>query len=306
MPSSCCARYFLGLSIGYRLSGRLSRRALLWLGGLTLALNATLPFSVRWFAGAMFAIHFDGTIPPAIFLLVLCGITPFYAVFLPRLIDEARRDEPGSRPLVRFYAAELAGACLGLALVILITPARMGILLSLHLAGVVTLLVLYARPRRRAVFGLYALLPLYAAAYPLLDRASLAWLYDQMQPLLRERRDPRLRVLALPASGHRSRRHPEPARRHLPLSQRQPPLRLPQLSTGTIFSSPSSRTSSPRRAPDAPASSPEVPSTTPATSPRRTRSLDVVEVDEAVVRLTRTHLQEPLRRLPDQLATDHR
>jgi len=173
-----CA-YFLGLSIGYRVSGLLSRRALIWLGGFTLALNATLPFSVRWFAGTMSWMNLEGTIPPAIFLLVLCGITPFYAVFLPRLIDDTQRDEPGSRPLVRLYAAELAGACLGLMLVILVTPARMGILLSLHLAGVITLLVLYARPPRLAAFGLYALVPVYCAAYPALDRATLARLYEQ-------------------------------------------------------------------------------------------------------------------------------
>lgn len=291
-----CA-YFLGLSIGYRVSDRISRRALIWLGGLTLALNTTLPYSVRWFAGTMSALEFDGTIPPAIFLLVLCGITPFYAVFLPRLIDEARSDEPGSRPLVRFYAAELAGACLGLALVILITPARMGVLLSLHLGGVVTLLILYARPRSRAMFGLYTLLPLYAAAYPPLDRASLAWLYEQCH-----RSYENVKILATEFSPYQ----------RVDVIRADTPGRLGvtflylngNLLYGTRvlhrhnlfvallpnFLSPAGT----RRACVIAGGSLD----NARYLAGQTRSLEVVEVDEAVPRLTRKHLQEPLGGFP--------
>jgi spermidine synthase len=291
-----CA-YFLGLSIGYHVSGRLSRRALIWLGGLTLALNATLPFSVRWFAGAMSAMRFEGTIPPAIFLLVLCGITPFYAVFLPRLIDEAQRDEPDSRPLVRCYAAELAGACLGLVLVILVTPARMGILLSLHLAGVVTLLVLYARPPRRAVFGLYALLPLYAVAYPPLDRISLARLYEQCH-----RSYENVRILASEFSPYQRVdivRADTPGRlgvtylylngnllygsrvlhQHNLFVALLPNFLSPAGTTRACVIAGGSLDNARHLAGHA-------------------RSLEVVEVDEAVVRLTRKHLQEPLGGFP--------
>lgn len=286
-----CA-YFLGLSIGYRVSGRLSRRALVWLGALTLALNATLPFSVRWFAGAMFSMEFASTIPPAIFVLVLCGMTPFYAVFLPRLIDETQREEPGSLPLVRFYAAELAGACLGLTLVLLATPARMSILLSLHLAGVATLLVLYARPPRLIVWGLYALLPVYAAAYPSLDRSSLAWLYEQ-----RNRSYENVRILASEFSPYQ----------RVDIVRADTPSRLGvtylYLNGNLLYGSRVLHRHNlfvallPNHLFPAGTQRACVIAGGSLDNARylasHTRSLDVVEVDEAVVRLTRKHLQEP-------------
>ncbi len=291
-----CA-YFLGLSIGYRVSARLSRRTLLWLGGITLALNVTLPFSARWFAGAMSAIRLDGNLPPAIFLLVLCGITPFYAVFLPRLIDEARRDEPGTHPLVRLYAAELAGACLGLALVFLVTPARMAILLTLHLAGLVTLLVLFARPRRRTVLALFALLPLYFAAYPQLDRASLTWLYAcrntsyknveilasefspyQRVDIVRADTSSRLNVTFLYLNGNLL--YGTRSLHHHNLFVALLPNFLSFTNTGRACIIAGGSLDNARHL------------------AARTRSLDVVELDEAVVRLTRRHIQEPLGDFP--------
>src|SRR5438128_11694840 len=70
--------YFLGLSLGYLVSDRLSRRQLLAIGFVTLLLHLSLPFSARWFAGTMARINLSGNTPPFVFLLVLFGIAPFY------------------------------------------------------------------------------------------------------------------------------------------------------------------------------------------------------------------------------------
>ncbi|MBI2516038.1 MAG: hypothetical protein HYV95_03910 [Opitutae bacterium] len=171
------AGYFLGLSAGYLVSDRLSRRALLALGAATLALHASLPFSARWVVGALVEAGFGGVVPPLVFLLVFAGITPFYAVFLPRLVAEAGPPAGDSSPLVRLYAIELAGGALGLLLVVLVTPARMSWLLALHLAGLVALLLLFAQPRRPGAFLLCALPPAYLLVWPALDRSSLAGFY---------------------------------------------------------------------------------------------------------------------------------
>lgn len=172
------AGYFLGLSAGYLISDGLSRRALLTLGATTLALHASLPFSARWAVGALVEAGFGGAVPPLVFLLVFAGITPFYAVFLPRLVAEAAPTDDSS-PLVRFYAIELAGGALGLLLVVLVTPARLSWLLTLHLAGLVALLLLFVRPPRLVTFLLCALPPAYLLAWPALDRSSLAGFYAQ-------------------------------------------------------------------------------------------------------------------------------
>lgn len=171
------AGYFLGLSAGYLVSDRLSRRALLVLGVATLALHASLPFSARWAVGALVEAGLGGAVPPLVFLLVFAGITPFYAVFLPRLVAEAGPPADHASPLVRLYAIELAGGALGLLLVVLVTPARLSWLLALHLAGLVALLLLFVRLPRLVAFLLCLLPPAYLAVWPALDRTSLASFY---------------------------------------------------------------------------------------------------------------------------------
>ncbi len=172
------AGYFLGLSAGYLVSRRLSRRTLLTLGIGTLVLHASLPFSVRWFSGAMASIDLAGNTPPFLFCLTLFGLTPFYAVFLPRLIGENESASEGSteKPherLVRCYATELAGGLAGLAVLFVIPPARMEWIAALHLTGLVVLLFL-AVPLPRPWRWSLPLLPIvYLAAYPSLQRSSL-------------------------------------------------------------------------------------------------------------------------------------
>lgn len=174
------AGYFLGLSAGYLFSDRLSRGALLALGIATLLLHVTLPFSARWLVGFLAANGSGAFVPPLVFALTFAGITPFYAVFLPRLVAEFPSDDTAA--LVRCYAAELAGGALGLALVLVVTPGRMALLLALHLAGLLALLLIFLRTRPIG-WLLFVLPAMYFAAWPALDRASLASYFARMHRL---------------------------------------------------------------------------------------------------------------------------
>lgn len=282
--------YFLGLSAGYLVSERLSRHALVALAAFTLLLHASLPFSGRWIAGSMAAINLGGNILPFVFLLMVFGITPFYAVFLPRLISEA---QSGTRDLgqalVRFYAAEIAGGCAGLIIVLLATPARIALILALHLAGLVALVILSTGARARVAAALCALPFLYFAAWGPLDRASLSYYYRHAHQfdsakVIASEFSPYQRVDLIEAGSDR-----RPATylylngnllygtRFLHLHNlmvsilpnlvaRKAPTRALVIGGGSLDSA---RYLAPR-----------------------TKTLQVVEIDEAVVRLARRHIQE--------------
>ena len=184
--------YFLGLSVGYLVSDKLGRGQLLAIGAATLALHATLPFSARWFAGTLWRTGHQGGIPPFLFLLALFGITPFYAVFLPRLIQSLDSGEPDraadpGRRLVRIYATEILGSIAGLLLSVALTPARISLILTAHLCGILGILYLCASGRQRTLVKI-VLIPLAAAylyLYPTLDRASLEYFYQHKRGLRR-------------------------------------------------------------------------------------------------------------------------
>lgn len=167
--------YFLGLSAGYLVSDRLSARMLLALGGTTLALHLSLPFSARWAVGWLVQQGAGPWAPPFVFALAFLGLTPFYAVFLPRLIPALTGSDPAVS-LARGYALELAGAGAGLLLVLVISPARMSWLLTLHLAGLVALLVVALRAHYRW-WALLALPVAYLISWDRLDRAGLTAYY---------------------------------------------------------------------------------------------------------------------------------
>ena len=291
-----CA-YFLGLSAGYLVSHRLSRRQLLALGGATLALHATLPFSSRWIAGSLWHMNRQGDLPLLIVLLVFFGITPLYGVFLPRLVDQLQsargapsRDGKTAGSLVPLYATEVAGSVLGLAVSVLLTPARMRFVLTLHLAGIAGLLVLSAWNHRRWLAPLLLPLPAtYLAQFPRLDRASLEHFYQHRKGyhdvnLLASEFSPYQRVDIFEAT-----------RKRLPstylylngnllyggsrLNQHNlfvsilPNLVIPHGSRALVVAG-GSLDAARYLAP-------------------RTASLDVCEIDEAVARLSRRYIQEP-------------
>src|SRR5262249_24079205 len=124
-----------------------------------------------------------GILPAFVFLLVFFGITPLYAVSLPRLVDavdEGPRDPAaGAGRLVPLYATELGGGILGLLVSVLLSPARMHLILALHLGGIVALVLLWVEPARRTPISriLVPLPVIYLALFSTLDKKSLEHFY---------------------------------------------------------------------------------------------------------------------------------
>lgn len=290
------AGYFVGLSAGYLVSDRLGYRVLVALGVLTLALHASLPFSARWFAGTMATMGFGGSILPFVFVLMVFGITPFYAIWVPRLVSEARSGTEGGdgSALTRLYAAEIAGGCLGLLIVLIVTPARIAMILAIHLTGLIALVLFFARPRRAAL-ALFALPLLYFATWSSLDRWSLEYYYrhvhsyDDATVIVSELSPyQRIDIIDVPGKtrattylylngnllyGTRSLHMHNLMLSILPnLVARRAPTRALVIGGGSLDSA---RYLAPR-----------------------VRSLDVVEIDEAVTRLARKHIQEPRGNFP--------
>lgn len=286
------AGYFLGLSAGYLISDLLSRRALLVLGGLTLALHASLPFSARWFAGAMGSINLAGNVPPFVFLLTMCGITPFYAVFLPRLIDESDlgQDDASGRNLARCYGVEIAGGFLGLLVVLLATPARMSLILALHLLGLIVLLLLFIGGRPRWGLCLLAVPGLYLWVWPAVDRSSLNYYFEQARDytapvVIASEFSPYQRVDLVEAGPADDRAIYLYLNGNLLYGSRS-------LHQHNLFVSLLPNVMAPRGPGRALVVAGGSLDNARYLAPR-TKSLNVVEIDETVVRLTRKHLQEP-------------
>ena len=167
--------YFLGLSLGYLVSDTLSRMALLTIGIGTLLLHCSMPFLPRYIAGTFARFNLGGNILPGVFFLVLFGIAPFYAVFLPRLVSLAQK--AASASLARLYATELAGGLIGLVAVVAFTPARIDWILTVHIAGLVVLLWLFAPDKWRVLAALSLLPVVYMTQCDPWHRASLTYLY---------------------------------------------------------------------------------------------------------------------------------
>src|SRR5262249_15454614 len=87
--------YFGGLSVGYVVSDRVSRRPLLGITGAALALRASLPFSARLGMAALSEAHALAALIPLLFAFVFLGLAPLYAVFVPRLLASAEGEPAG-------------------------------------------------------------------------------------------------------------------------------------------------------------------------------------------------------------------
>ena len=175
--------YFLGVSLGYLVGDRISPRLLFWAGVATMLLHASLPFSVRWGLGELIARGFASWVPGMVMGLAVFGLTPFYAVFLPRLL-QLRWGDTGAPTLAKCYALELTGGAVGLLALVLITPERMQYIFTLHLTGLVTLLALVSAGRKSRWQVLWLGVPVvYLFAWPLLHEPSLAHFYRRAKNL---------------------------------------------------------------------------------------------------------------------------
>ena len=127
--------YFVGVSIGYQLAGRIQRRWLPVLGVLTLVLHLTLPVTFRMLV-AWLGEH--GAYGVA--FLVLPLITPFvvsmfYSVFLPHFADN------GKAGLGSLYLIELVGAICGVGVLVFLADLGLQTIYIIYAVGLLTILI---------------------------------------------------------------------------------------------------------------------------------------------------------------------
>ncbi len=117
------ASFFVGLSIGYLLALRLSRKVFRRLLVTAIFLHLTFPFSYRWLAAWLARIDAGGIGFLALLFLYALLFNSVFAVFLPRLVEAADADEAAEADptirLRRYYALELVGFMIGFGVVAL-------------------------------------------------------------------------------------------------------------------------------------------------------------------------------------------
>lgn len=149
--------YFVGISIGYRLSGRVKRTWLPVLGILTLVLHLSLPITFRVLVAWLGGIGAYGAAFLLLPLLIPFVVSSFYSIFLPHFIDHG---EGGLGPL---YLTELMGTIGGIGVLIFLANLGVQIVFTLYALGLITILLSLGLRR-----WLTALLVLF----------SLVWLFN--------------------------------------------------------------------------------------------------------------------------------
>src|SRR5690606_20534911 len=104
--------YFVGVSIGYLLAGRIKRRWLPVLGIVTLVLHLTLPVTFRLLVTWLGAQGAYGAAFLALPLLTSFVVSMFYSIFLPQLADD------GKAGLGSLYFVELVGSICGVGVLV--------------------------------------------------------------------------------------------------------------------------------------------------------------------------------------------
>ncbi len=157
--------YFVGVSVGYRLAGRVNRRWLPVLGVITLALHLTLPVSFR----VLVAWLGENSAYGAAFLL-LPLITPFvvsmfYSVFLPHFADDGKA---GLGPL---YLTELLGSIGGVGVLVFLADLGLQTVYVIYSLGLIAILVSLGM-RRWLVALLAAAAGVWLVLFPVMNQWS--------------------------------------------------------------------------------------------------------------------------------------
>lgn len=160
---------FIGYSIGYLLSNRLSMRGIRLLALVTLPLHLTLPILYRI---VITLLNNTGSYQSG--FIVLLALTPFtvsafYSLFLPRCINTT-----GS--FITLYTIELTGTAVGFMTLLLIGARAMPTFYLPYTLILLMILVLIDIPRPViAILGIAAVL--WVVALPDLDAKSTAYVY---------------------------------------------------------------------------------------------------------------------------------
>lgn len=193
--------YFTGYSVGYGLAGRFSRSTILRLAWPVWAFHLTLPFSIRYLAGAAVVVA-PGLAMLVLLFLLAFGISAFYSLLLPHLIDRDAR-----QLLVPYYSIELVGAVCTVAVLIPsgLLPWLPAMAYQVGMAALVLLLT--GRTRRVLAVGVPALL-IYALSYSAVSYHSAAfvyrWVHDWPEPsVLYSVNSPYQKVEVIQSKGRR-------------------------------------------------------------------------------------------------------
>ncbi len=151
--------YFIGVSVGYLLAGRIKRAWMPILGVLTLVLHLTLPVTFR---GLVAWLGSNNAYWAA--FLVLPSLTPFvvsmfYSVFLPHFVDD------GQAGLGSLYLTELLGSVCGIGVLVFLADLGVQTVYVVYTLGLITVLVSLGI-RRRWVVLLTVVSALWLALFP--------------------------------------------------------------------------------------------------------------------------------------------
>jgi len=106
--------YFLGYSVGYYLAGVVTTENVRKLAPFLWMIHLTMPFSLRYLSGFTM-LHVPLVAPVLLTFIMVFVLSSFFSILLPRFVDSRGGD---TDTLVRLYSVELAGAIVGVVMVL--------------------------------------------------------------------------------------------------------------------------------------------------------------------------------------------
>lgn len=134
--------YFAGLSVGYRVAGRIKQTWLQPLAIITLILHLTLPI---WFRLLVIGFGSAGAYWAAFVVLPLLTVfvvPAFYSIFLPRFVEN------GTGTLARLYALELLGSACGVLVLVVLGRLSLQAVYAIYFTGLLCILAALGMSRR--------------------------------------------------------------------------------------------------------------------------------------------------------------
>lgn len=127
--------YFIGVSIGYLLAGRISRKWMPALGVITLALHLTLPVTFRVLVAWLGSIDAYWAAFLVLPLTTPFVVSMFYSIFLPQFADD------GKAGLGSLYLTELLGSICGIGVLVFLADLGLQTVYVVYTAGLIVILV---------------------------------------------------------------------------------------------------------------------------------------------------------------------
>lgn len=168
--------YFAGFSAGYFLSDKLDERGLRAFAWAQWATHLTLPFSLRWLVGFLAAGSKNAPLLAAALFLGAFWVSSFYSILLPRLLNGRDLGSADGSAFARLYGLEVFGAACGIGIIFALSRVHPAALMTLYQAALVILIFLLFDNRGLAL-ACAAAVAAYAAAFPRLERSSVAYYY---------------------------------------------------------------------------------------------------------------------------------